>query len=109
MAVAARRPVIIAESAPASFDLSDRARAQAAWSESFGPYFQVVTERPEIKWFHLVSYDWTQGAYWAESGWQNNDVTASASVSQQLIGEIQKPRYLHQPEKALLKDYAKYR
>jgi hypothetical protein len=109
MAVAARKPVIIAESAPASYDLSDRARAQAAWSEWYGPYFQVLTERPEIKWFHLVSYDWTQGAYWAGSGWQNNDVTASAYVSQQLLAELQTPRYLHQPEKALLKDYAKYR
>jgi hypothetical protein len=29
-------------------------------------------------------------------------------VSQQLLAELAKPRYLHQPEKALLKDYTKY-
>lgn len=108
MAVAVGKPVIIAESAPADYDLADAARAGAAWNEWFVPYFQVLSERPEIKWFHLVSFDWTQSSFSAANGWKNNDVTASPLVSQQLLAELAKPRYLHQPEKALLKDYTKY-
>jgi acetyl esterase/lipase len=56
MAVAHKKPVMIAESAPCRYDLSDPAQAEAAWREWFEPYFQIIAERSEIKWFHLISY-----------------------------------------------------
>lgn len=108
LAVARQKPVVIAESSPAYYDLGQPGQAQAAWTEWFGPYFQLISGRPEIKWFHYVNYDWTQGTYYASQGWQNNDLSASASVTQLYAAELANPKYLHSAEKALLKDYAKY-
>ena len=41
-----------------------------------------------------------------QSGWKNNDFTASDTLMQRLVAELHKPRYLHAGDKALLKDYA---
>jgi hypothetical protein len=103
MAVARRRPVIIAESAPSHFDLSDAVSAAKAWSEWFTPYFALIQSRSEIKWFHYINYDWTKASYYAASGWENNDMTLSALVSSQYRAELAKPKYLHANEVNLLK------
>jgi acetyl esterase len=108
MAVAHQRPVMIAESAPCRYDLSDPAQAEAAWREWFEPYFTLIAERPEIKWFHLISYDWTRASYFAQTGWKNNDFTASPALLERLVAELRKPQYLHAGDKALLKDYARF-
>ncbi|MBM4024788.1 MAG: hypothetical protein FJ280_05185, partial [Planctomycetes bacterium] len=108
MAVAYGKPVMIAESAPCRFDLSDPAQAEAAWREWFEPYFALLAERPEIKWFHLISYDWSRASYFAQTGWKNNDFTASGALLEKLVAELRKPQYLHANDKALLKDYAQF-
>jgi len=105
MAVAHKKPVMIAESAPCRYDLSDPAQAEAAWREWFEPYFAILAERSEIKWFHLISYDWTRASYFAETGWKNNDLTTSPALLERLTAELRKPQYLHAGDKALLKDY----
>jgi hypothetical protein len=107
MAVAARKPVVIAESSPEQFDLS--AMANAAWSDWFVPYFALIAARPEIEWFTYINYDWLQAAYYAQQGWKNNDLSVSASLTAQYAGEVGKAKYLHAGEKALLKDYGKYK
>jgi len=106
MAVAQGKPVIIAESSPSRYDLSDPAQADAAWREWFEPYFQIISERTEIKWFHLISYDWSRASYFAATGWKNNDFTASPALLKRLIEELRKPRYLHTAEKEKLNGYA---
>lgn len=108
-AAADRKPVMVAESAPARYDLSDPAQAQTAWAEWFEPFFRVLAERPEIAWFHLISYDWTRSSYSRENGWRNNDLTASPWLLEKLAAELGKAKYLHAGEKTLLKDYARYR
>ena len=105
MAVAAGKPVIIAESAPCRYDLADAAQADAAWREWFGPYFRMIDERPEIQWFHLISYDWTRAGYSAQSGWKNNDLTADPRLLGRLLEQLGKPRYLHASEKEKLTGY----
>ena len=105
MAVAHGKPVVIAESAPCRYDLSDAAQAEAAWNEWFVPYFRIIAERPEIKWFHLISYDWSKAGFYQESGWRNNDLTANADLLKKLTGELSQSRYLHAPRKDLLHDY----
>jgi acetyl esterase/lipase len=105
MAAAYHKPVMIAESGPARYDLSDPAQADAAWREWFEPYFQVIAEHSEIKWFHLISFDWTRSSRYVQSGWKNNDFTASDTLMPRLTTELRKPRYLHANNKALLKDY----
>jgi hypothetical protein len=109
MAVANRKPVIIAESAPSHYDFGNAAAAQAAWDEWFAPYFQLIATRSEIKWFHYINYDWTKASYYASSGWKNNDLTASAFLLQRYVAEIGKPKYLHASEKSLLKDTDRFR
>jgi hypothetical protein len=108
MAVAARRPVVIAESAPSQYDLSGAASAQAAWTEWFAPYFALIATRPEIKWFHYINYDWEQAAYYVASGWKNNDLSAAPAIASLYSAELAKPKYLHAGETAKLKDYSKY-
>jgi len=102
MAVAKRRPVIIAESSPSQFDLANATEAANAWNEWFTPYFALIQSRSEIKWFHYVNYDWTKASYYAASGWKNNDLTLSASVSVQYKSELAKAKYLHAGELQLL-------
>jgi hypothetical protein len=104
MAVANGRPVVIAESSPSQYDFASEADAQAAWTEWFEPYFELIATRPEIKWFHFISYDWSQASYYAESGWKNNDLAASSYLVARYVAEISKAKYLHADEKALLKD-----
>ena len=103
MAVAHRRPVVIAESAPSQFDLSSSTQGANAWSEWFTPYFSLIASRSEIKWFHYINYDWTKASYYASTGWQNNDITLNASLASQYAQEIGKATYLHAGELHLLK------
>lgn len=103
MAVAHRRPVVIAESAPSHFDLSNTTDAAKAWAEWFTPYFALIQSRSEIKWFTYINYDWTKASYYESSGWENNDMTLSAMVSAQYTSELAKPKYLHAGELHLLK------
>lgn len=106
MAVAHRRPVIIAESSPSHFDLGNPTQASSAWTDWFAPYFSLIASRSEVKWFHYVNYDWTKASYYAASGWRNNDLTASASLSAQYVTEVAKPVYLHANELSLLKGWS---
>jgi hypothetical protein len=108
MAVAHQRPVMIAESAPCRYDLSDPAQAEAAWQEWFEPYFQTIADHNEIKWFHLISFDWTRSSYYVQTGWKNNDFTVSPALLEKLVAELRKPQYLHAGDKALLKDYSRF-
>jgi len=103
MAVAKRRPVIIAESSPSQFDLNSAAGAASSWTQWFDPYFALIQSRSEIKWFHYINYDWTTSSYYVASGWKNNDMTLSASLSAQYKSELAKPKYLHAGELSLLK------
>jgi len=105
MAVAHRKPVVIAESAPCRYDLSDAVQSERAWAEWFEPYFRIIAERPEIKWFHLISYDWSRAGYYRETGWRNNDLTVNQDLLKKLIAELRQPRYLHAADKDLLHDY----
>jgi len=105
MAVTHHKPVMIAESAPCRYDLSDPAQAEAAWREWFEPYFAIIAARTEIKWFHLISYDWSRSSYFAQTGWRNNDFTVSPLLVQKLVEELRKPQYLHARDQALLKDH----
>jgi len=108
MAATYHKPVMIAESGPARYDLSDPTQADAAWREWFEPYFQIIADHNEIKWFHLISFDWTRSSYYVQSGWKNNDFTASDALMQRLVAELRKPRYLHANDKTLLKDYTRF-
>jgi acetyl esterase/lipase len=108
MAVAHQKPVMIAESGPSRYDLSDPVQAEAAWRDWFEPYFAIIAQRSEIKWFHLISYDWTRASYYAQTGWKNNDFTASPALLEKLMAELRKPQYLHANDKALLKDYRRF-
>jgi len=96
------------ESSPAYYDLGIQAQAQAAWTEWFSPYFELMALCPEIKWFHYVNYDWTQGSYYASQGWKNNDLSVAVALMPLYTAELAKPKYLHSGEKNLLKDYEKY-
>jgi hypothetical protein len=107
MAVAHHKPVVIAESAPSHYDLGNPAEAMKAWNEWFTPYFALISSRSEIKWFHYINYDWTKAAYYASTGWKNNDLTVDAALSSLYTGEITKPKYLHAGELHLLKDWPK--
>ncbi len=103
MAVAHRRPVVIAESAPSHFDLGKSAEAGSAWSEWFTPYFALIQSRSEIKWFHYINYNWASSSYYASQGWKNNDLTASPSASALYLQELARPQYLHAGELGKLK------
>jgi len=108
MAAAHHKPVMIAESSPCRYDLSDPAQAEAAWKAWFEPYFAIIAERSEIKWFHLISYDWSRSAYFAETGWKNNDFTVSDILMQRLAAELAKPKYLHANDKTSLNGYGRF-
>jgi len=109
MALAEHKPVAIAESGPQQFDLTQPAQAQAAWASWFTPYFALITNRAEIKWFTYVNYDWTKAAYYANQGWKNSDLSASPTISPLYLAELAKAKYLHAAGKSLLKDYALYK
>lgn len=105
MAVKHKRPVIIAESSPSHFDVSNAAGAALAWSEWFEPLFSLIESRSEIKWFHYINYDWTKASYYASTGWKNNDIALNAQLASQYVKELKGGRFLHASELALLKGY----
>ncbi len=107
-AVASGKPVVIAESAPAHYDLGVPSGASAAWSQWFTPYFDLIASRSGIKWFVYVNYDWSLASYYALMGWQNNDLSLSA-VAGLYASEITKSKYLHAGELAQLKDFGLYK
>ncbi len=107
MAVAQQRPVVIAESSPMAFDFATT--GTQSWSAWFVPYFALIASRPEIEWFVYINYDWGKASYYANQGWKNNDLAASPALAAQYSGELAKAKYLHSGERALLRDYGKYK
>jgi hypothetical protein len=108
-AVARARPVVIAESAPFEFDLSNPTDASESWAKWFMPYFGLIAQRAEVKWFTYVNFDWTISSYYVASGWKNNDMSQSAFLAGSYAAELAKPKYLHAGELALLKDFGLYK
>lgn len=105
MAVAHRRPVMIAESSPSHFDVSNPAEAASAWTQWFTPYFSLIASRSEIKWFHYINYNWPKSSYYASSGWKNNDLAMSGSLAAQYVAKLGEPAFLHAGELGLLKEW----
>lgn len=105
MAVEHHRPVIIAESSPSHFDVSDAVESAKAWSEWFQPLFSLIENRSEIKWFHYINYDWTKSTHYASEGWKNNNISLNAQLATQVVGKLKEERFLHSNELALLKGY----
>ncbi len=108
MAVAENKPVVIAESSPVHYDLSDPAQVASAWAEWFTPYFNLISTRPEILWFHYIDYDWSEASFYAAKGWKNNDLASSPTLAKQYIAEIGGAKYLHANDRSMLKDYLMY-
>lgn len=108
MAVTELKPVVIAESSPEQYDITKAADAATAWTAWFTPYFGLISARSEIKWFTYISYDWTKAGDYNAQGWKNNDL-ASSSLLGAYKTEVGKAKYLHSPERSLLKDYTTYK
>ena len=108
MAVSQHKPVVIAESSPQQYDITKAADAQTAWNAWFTPYFALITARSEIEWFTYISYDWGLASISSAQGWKNNDL-ASSSLLASYKTEIGSTKYLHSPDRSLLKDYTTYR
>jgi hypothetical protein len=108
-AVSKAKPVVIAESAPFEFNLSNPSEANQSWTKWFVPYFGLITQRPEVKWFTYVNFDWTLSSYYVASGWKNNDMSQSPFVATSYAAELANPKYLHAGELALLKDFGLYK
>lgn len=108
MAVTEGKPVIIAESAPSAWDFGDAAQASSAWTAWFDPYFEILSTRPEILWFHYINYDWTQAGHYQLLGWKNNDLAVNAGLAQKYVTELSDPRYLHSGERSLLNGWSLY-
>lgn len=109
MAETAKKPVIIAESAPSQVDINPAANGTTIWNTWFKPYFALMKEYPIIKWFHYINYDWTKASYYASTGWKNSDITNNSVVTATYITEMEKPEYIHSDERYLLNDYLKYK
>jgi hypothetical protein len=101
--------VVIAESAPFQFNLTNPGEAAQSWTQWFTPYFALIAGRSEVKWFTYVNFDWTISSYYVASGWKNNDMSQSPSVAASYAAELTKPKYLHSGELSLLKDFALYK
>lgn len=108
-AVAKARPVVIAESAPFEFNLAEPAEAAQSWTKWFTPYFDLITQHPEVKWFTYINFDWTISSYYVASGWKNNDMSQSPSLATRYAAELAKPKYLHAGAISLLKDFGLYK
>jgi hypothetical protein len=70
---------------------------------------RLIQQHGEIKWFHLISNDWTKSSGYLAMGWKNNDFTASSLIMERLTGELAWPKYLHSSGKSLLKNHDHYR
>lgn len=108
MAVTESKPVVIAESSPMQFDLTNATDATAAWNNWVTPYFGLIATRSEIKWFVYISYDWTKAGDYNAHGWKNNDLPCSSLLSAYRT-ESGKAKYLHSADRALLTDYSTYK
>jgi hypothetical protein len=83
------KPVIIAESGPATFDVDD----PATWDLWFKPYFALINGNESIKAFCYSNVDFnktTTGLEWRDIQLQDS---AMAARYQQ---ELRRPQYVHQ-------------
>ena len=99
--------MVIADTSPEAYNLS--LGGATSWTGWFVPYFVLGSAHPKIEWFTYVNYDWTQAAYSTSQEWLNNDISVNASLTALYATEIGTMTYLHSGERALLKDYGKYK
>jgi hypothetical protein len=83
------KPVIIAESGPATFDIND----PATWDLWFEPYFALINGNDEIKAFCYSNVDFNKTT--TGLGWRDARLPGSA-LEARYKAELRKPQYVHQ-------------
>lgn len=89
-AEAHRKPVMIGESSPRRLGTCD---AQARWDVWYDPYFETIRNRPGIKAFCYINWDWTRFPMWSD--WGDSRLEASAWLVEKWREEMACPLYLH--------------
>jgi hypothetical protein len=87
------KPVIIGESTPRHVGVKD---GQADWDRWFVPYFKLIHDRPEIKAFCYIDWDWNKyAAIWP--GWGDARVETNPTIASHLQNELSLALYQKSP------------
>jgi hypothetical protein len=87
------KPVIICESTPRHIGVQ---HGQADWDRWFAPYFRLIRDRPEIKAFCYIDWDWNKyAAQWP--GWGDARVETNPTIAGLLQKELNLPLYQKSP------------
>jgi hypothetical protein len=94
-AVQHRKPVMIGESTPRRIGVLE---GRTSWNKWFAPFFTLIRERPEIKAFCYINWEW---AYWSDKtghkwhDWGDGRIQRNANVTQRYRDEMDRPLYEH--------------
>ncbi len=86
-----KKPVMIAESAPAGKGVVDW--ENFIWEDWYAHYFNLIIEK-NIKAFSYINCDWNSFPGFAEMNWMDSRIESNAAVEKAFIGEVSKSRYL---------------
>jgi hypothetical protein len=87
------KPVIIGESTPRHIGVKD---GQADWNRWFVPYFKLIHDRPEIKAFCYINWDWNKyAAIWPD--WGDARVETNPIIAQLMQTELNSDLYQKSP------------
>lgn len=90
-----RKPIMIGESTPRYVGVL---KGKISWDKWFAPYFTLIRERPEIKAFCYINWEWK---YWSDKtghkwdNWGDCRIERSEYVTQQYRKEMDLPLYEH--------------
>lgn len=94
-AIEHQKPVIIGESTARYVGVHG---GKSSWQTWFAPYFKLIRDRPEIKAFCYINWEW---AYWSESlgfkwhDWKDCRIEQNKYISQHFRQEMELPLYCH--------------
>jgi hypothetical protein len=91
-AAARDKPVIICESAPAFEGGSTDPRV---WERFFGPYFELMHQRDEIRAMVYINLDWSHLPAGPFRHWPDSRVQSSADLLQRYATMLRSPRFVH--------------
>ncbi|MEO0472487.1 MAG: glycosyl hydrolase [Bacteroidota bacterium] len=92
-----QKPVMLGECTPRYVGVMD---GKVSWDKWFGPFFNLIEQRPQIKAFCYINWDWV---YWSDElgfqwhDWKDARIELDEYVSMAYQAEMKKPFYIHVP------------
>jgi len=94
VAAAKHKPVFLSETSATYTNITtDETDGESDWKAWFVPFFEFITDHPQIKGFNYTNWDWSQ--YTQYKAWGDSRIQVNSYILNNYRQEMRDPKYIH--------------